>query len=376
MTTIHDCNDTQTAFVLSTLTGLGSILFGSVEEIERTLAKEIDLGLELFEKEIGRWRVVWGPGVYQAPGSSVADNTMYMAQNASDTSSGTQLVVAIAGTNPFSIYDWCEESFDPAPDKMEPWRFGNPPSGSQPKIAAGFFRGLRHLQQLQPSSDLPGVGMTLQDALQAETASQVNVTITGHSLGGTLAPSLALWLFNTQNRWDPAGRTTIFSVPFAGGTAGNADFAHYSDAQIGSNITRVHNELDIIPRFYTETGLKECPDLYKPFIEPDDLVKRLFDIAVANSKGGNYTQINRAAPALLGQINQDLIDRHAFPFWNFFLQALYQHTIAYAEALQIRKLIPIFERLRDAANLLGPHGHIAALEHQVKQLERRSDPVR
>ena len=78
---------------------------------------------------------MWGPAVLVAPGSLLADNVMYVAQAGPDTATPQQLVVAIAGTNPYSPFDWLLE--DASVAILVPWLTGNPPPGSDRQISHG-----------------------------------------------------------------------------------------------------------------------------------------------------------------------------------------------------------------------------------------------
>lgn len=60
-----------------------------------------------------------------------------------------------------------------------------------------------------------------------------SVCFTGHSLGGALAPTLALYMRNNQGTWDPQGKAVVTTISFAGPSAGDAEFASYFDAQFG-----------------------------------------------------------------------------------------------------------------------------------------------
>src|SRR4051794_21414575 len=95
-------NRDQTDFTLSMLANLGSAITGTVEHIEAALSSTIDAQLFGFRPQIGTWTVVWGPAVHLALRSIRADNVMYVAQAGPDTENPGRLVIAIAGTNPYS----------------------------------------------------------------------------------------------------------------------------------------------------------------------------------------------------------------------------------------------------------------------------------
>ena len=144
----------QSVFTLSILANLGSTITGNIDQIEAVLANTIDTQLLSFKPEIGTWTVVWGPAVYQAPASNRVDNVMYVAQAGTDTETPGQLVVAIAGTDPYSAFDWLLE--DVLVSTLVPWPTGTPPQTSDPRVSLGTFLGLSILQHLRAGPRQPG----------------------------------------------------------------------------------------------------------------------------------------------------------------------------------------------------------------------------
>ena len=96
-------NSIQKTYALSTLAGTPSDQHGTVAQLEAYASKVINATLKDTTAQglIGQWDLVWGPAVYQTPGSDVADNAFYIAQN---NSSPNEFVIAISGTNPISRY--------------------------------------------------------------------------------------------------------------------------------------------------------------------------------------------------------------------------------------------------------------------------------
>ena len=357
-------NQEQTTFILSMLSSIRAPLTGTVQEVEQALAADLDTQLQALVTSIGPWQIVWGPAVYQAPGSNHADNVMFVARSATTP---PQLVVSIAGTNPASVFDWLVEDFFVG--AQVPWAYGNPPLGSQPKIAAGTFVGLTILQRLAPGPGLPGAGLLLQDFLTTAFDQAMNVITTGHSLGGALSPTFGLWLFDTQTTWDPHAQATVFCQPSAGPTPGNGDFAaYYTQSALGRRTTRIDNSLDIVPQAWNDTTLSQIPMCYAPAIMPDALVDFLVSWARDAAQGGDYTPINLTASPLDGTINTTIIDPNATAFANFLAQAGYQHVHEYLILLGITPSAPI---LKAVQALLPPAGVVGIAESLQHKLERR-----
>src|SRR5262249_24914525 len=153
--------------------------------------------------------------------------------------------------------DWLLE--DGSVSIQVPWPTGNPPPGSNRQISHGTFRGLSFLRTLRPGPHQPGAGSLLSDSLAAGLNGSPMITLTGHSLGGALAPALALFLSDTQGTWDPAMRTKIACLASTGPTPGNRDFADYFNSQLGPVTTRFWNTLDVVPHVWNADGVVAIP---------------------------------------------------------------------------------------------------------------------
>jgi hypothetical protein len=344
------------------LAGLGDSLTGSVGTIEPALTTLLEKQLTTVQPWIGNWDLVWGPAVYELPTSDRPDNAMFVV------SGGGQLVVAIAGTNPYSLLDWIVEDF--LVSSQVPWPTGSP-FPQERKISLGAFTGLSVLQTLVPGPGQLGAGVPLKDFLATQVGAPITINISGHSLGGALSPTVALWLSDIRASWDPAGNATLAVLPSAGPTAGNAAFAQYSDSQIGAQVTRLHNPLDIVPKAWTTSDLQTIPDLYAPSIPPDFLLQGFADLAVDISKDGGYTQINLNAPALPGStVNTGIIDPLLLPILNFFAQVAYQHVDAYSVLLgTTAALDPILQTLKASAQVRNPVNELTRLKGQIAKFQ-------
>jgi hypothetical protein len=199
-------------------------------------------------------------------------------------------------------------------------------------------------------------------------SSPIGVNVSGHSLGGALSPTLALWLHDLQTQWDPAKHASLSALPSAGPTAGNQAFAAYSDAQ-AVQVTRVHNALDVVPHAWTTTDLQEVPDLYAPDIEPDDLVNDFVALAIDISKNGGYTQIDLDAPALPGTVNTSIIKPGDPAFLNFFRQVGFQHVDAYYDLLEVPFLSGIMQCVKDSAQVSGPGDVLDRLKGKLAKFQ-------
>lgn len=311
----------QAIFALGSFAGLSSDASG--DDIDLATLKLISTALEKAGKTIGTWNVVWGPSVVVQPAlGAYAMNTMYVAQSASTPS---QYAIGIAGTNARSILDWIVE--DGFVHWQVPWVYGllRAPGA---RIALGTAIGLAILQNMKPSSTVPGGGATLVDFLATITKSPVQISVVGHSLGGALAPTAALWLADTQgflSHWDPHRNATLSALPTAGPTAGNGAFAAYSGTKLGAALTPFYNTLDVVPHAWQASMLQEIPSLYVPHIPVLSVIQNLVNLAIQISSNGDYTTLPGLTP-LTGTYKDEpgVIDLE-----KFLRELVYQHTRAY-----------------------------------------------
>lgn len=317
------------------------------KNLEGKLYRAIQDKLGEFQKEIGRWEIVWGPAVEQAVQGGYAINAMYAARSL-DASS--RYVVAIAGTNSSSLIDWLFEDFWVL--HQVPWVFGQTPGA---RIALCTAIGLAVLLFCKPGGDRPGAGMTLIEFLKELPAGSKELSITGHSLGGALSPTLALMLKDIRPYWDAGGKTSISAMPTAGPTAGNSAYSRYSD-RILKEVDRYWNRLDVVPHAWNKTALGQIKTIYEPAIPESPAVDFLVNLAGQASLKGDYAQIKPWQPPLPGAINEEITDPQSSSFVNFFRQVGYQHLEAYERFFAIPG-IPVsgFAGLyREPVNLLGP----------------------
>jgi hypothetical protein len=111
-------------------------------------------------------------------------------------------------------------------------------------------------------------GSTLKQFLSryGANAGKYDIYVTGHSKGGALSSTLALWLADTQGpqndpaeQWDPQKHASLHCYSFAGPTAGNAEFAAHSDVAL-QDCHRIWNPNDVVPHAFIPdqlTGLSQ-----------------------------------------------------------------------------------------------------------------------
>ena len=216
---------------------LSGELTGESAEVSKQMAPLLDCFLDLGDAVKDQWTVVWGPEVVTKrykPSSlckvpepkdkvPVPANTMFVARKAGENT----YVIAIAGTNKSSAYAWCEEDFNIIPFH---WPYGETAWNADATI--GTLKGLKELQGM---SD-PDKGK-IQDFLNTVTGESTTIYVTGHSLGGALAPAFAQWLADTRTKWDPNKNATLQIFAFAGATPGNRVFADHVNATFPGEVS-------------------------------------------------------------------------------------------------------------------------------------------
>ncbi|KYF99709.1 hypothetical protein WME98_27785 [Sorangium sp. So ce296] len=294
-----------------------------------------------------RWRLVWGPAVDSlAVGLLPFDHMLFAVEDPGDEH---RVTVVVRGTNPVSLITMLFEVG--AVYQQRPWPYGKPSRELQPKISVGVDRALRALLRLRAARGAPGAGDTLLEFLRRRVAGargQVSIATTGHSLGGALASTLALCLADLQGsdgiaedlRWDPEGRAVVSTTPIAGLSAGNLDFALYSDARLRARCDRLVNALDVTPLSYAAEDLGRLQRLYEPGIRTPSLFWWLAQRALRRMEraGVSYRQICRDAEPLRGTVREGRR--------SFLAEMAWQHTIGYLELLGLRGTIDAMAILR------------------------------
>lgn len=333
--------------------------------------------------DLDGWSPTWGPAIQLEPlvdrGAVRPNPLSFLTETPANTMvvfsrEGTnEHVVAIAGTNPLSLYGWLVEDFKITP---EAWPYGT--GDDTGYITTGTLDGLEILIALEDGST------SLAEYLATVTGSPgATVYVTGHSLGGALSPALGLWLADTQGQaggWDPGSNAALRVYPFAGATPGDQHFAAYLNGKLpGDGLVVVNNSNDVVPHAWNPTTLAEIQTLYPVGIRPvllAPLVEAMEKLAVEKSSdfdrdhpgyGFTYTTVGTVeqqqsvtAPIVpadeLGNVEDCvLVDRlhdalraatddgkleldpsdHAF-----LLETGYQHVCGYPVALDLPDLVP------------------------------------
>ncbi|TND07846.1 MAG: putative lipase [Bacteroidetes bacterium] len=275
---------------------------------------------------IGDWRVLWGPVSYTVDTSQidscVSDNLMLLLRGPDPANPANSiLVLAIAGTNGISAYDWVSEDF--AADTMALWPaarpsgspcnmsyFSNPVLQTNPVItdtgryiSLGTANGLDILFNKMKDDSKGSITDFLKIYLGNQTGT-IPFYVTGHSLGGALSPCVALSLSDNQSCWDPGRKTTVKCYSFAGPSPGNQKFAQYFLARFDTDKFKgIYNSLDVVPHAYQSSMMDDIPTLYQSLyykLDKPCFLQKLFACIDGEISGFNYTTLYQPAATFTG----------------------------------------------------------------------------
>jgi hypothetical protein len=238
--------DVQIAITLASLTYLAENQ--PPTEMRRAIASHLEQP-DLPTKN--EWKVVWGP--------AVNDPNMWYIARGPNSLGPASLALVIRGTNMTSLASLRQD----AELTFVPFADPNTPPGVL--IAQGFADAFRRLMN---ATDERGDSAFefLARTLEVGTA----LDVVGHSLGGAMAPIVAL---AAQGFF---AQTTVRAFPFGGQTPGNRAFGEWFVHKFPDQPSRWINGIDIIPMWYGE--LDEMMKLYGPANPCPDYIKLLVSL--------------------------------------------------------------------------------------------------
>ncbi|MFX0574524.1 lipase family protein [Nocardia nepalensis] len=295
-------------------------------DLEGTLYQKIQQYLDTNQEVIGGWEIVWGPGVALFDTDLYAVNALYMVRSKDDTS---RYVIAVAGSTN-ALFDWLVED---AFISQIPWFLNE-----SARHTIGTAIGVNILKDIKPSGDRPGAGHTLPEFLSKLGDKAIDLTVTGHSLGGALSPTLALFLRDTQLVWDFFQKAKISVLSTAGPSFCNQEFVDYTTDRL-QRVQRYANDLDIVPRMWNPPDIDSAAALYSTNNQPaPDGMKFMFVmLEVLASVSGHYAHFDPTGGVFQGTFNQAINQTQGSkPDDLYWQQVGYQHLGGYHQFFEIK----------------------------------------
>ncbi|KAH3763687.1 lipase family protein [Pelomyxa schiedti] len=336
VTPVSDTGGTQSATVapyghdaqmlfLSCLPYFSNKFQGTREAIEASTATALSSFLRRGDviQRIGTWEVVWGP-VCNVSLTGVVDNAFLVLRN---VVTPTTYCISICGTNPRSLNSWLFQDFNIS---LVQWPYATP-TRTGACVAHGY------LNVIEWMSSVTATGVSLHTFLSKETeelncqGKKMHLIVTGHSLGGGLTPTLALFLADTVHLWDPKSVATIETVPIAGPTSGDTKFAQYAEEKLGAHFHPIRNHFDIVTHGWNRDLLLQIPSLYEPVLPLKELQLPLQFLLAMNKS--DYQHIKPSQGWLL--TTKPTVKKSAFS------EITYQHLKAYFFALGCTDMLKI-----------------------------------
>ncbi|MEU1546193.1 hypothetical protein [Nocardia sp. NPDC005745] len=327
-TTINEPNlQDKIAYQLCEYANLVNSISKEDSDLEGTLSQKIQQYLDTNREVIGGWEIVWGPGVALFDTDLYAVNALYMVRSTEDRS---RYVIAMAGSTDALVFDWLvEDSFI----LQTPW-FAN----NAALHTIGTAIGVKTLINIRPSGHRPGAGHTLPEFLSALGDKAIDLTVTGHSLGGALSLTLALFLRDTQWLWDNSEKAKISVLSTAGPSFCNQEFVDYTTRRL-QRVQRYANDLDLVPHMWNPADIDGAKALYSKNNRPaPGGMEVVFDLLEAQaSVSGQYAHFEPSSGVFQGTFNNEIDQTQGSTpddlYWN---QVGYQHIGGYHDFFEIK----------------------------------------
>ncbi|MBF6196295.1 hypothetical protein [Nocardia implantans] len=296
-------------------------------DLEATLSQQIQRYLDTNREVIGGWEIVWGPGVALFDTDLYAVNALYMVRSTEDRS---RYVIAMAGSTDALVFDWLvEDCFI----RQTPW-FANGAAWHN----IGTAIGVKTLLNIRPSGNRPGAGHTLPEFLSALGDKAIDLSVTGHSLGGALSLTLALFLRDTQWLWDSSEKARISVLSTAGPSFCNQEFVNYTTQRL-QRVKRYANDLDVVPHMWNPPDIEDAKALYSKNNQPAPAgMEVVFELLkIKASVSGQYAHFDPTSGVFQGTFNNDINQTQGSTSDDlYFKQVGYQHIGGYHDFFEIK----------------------------------------
>jgi len=245
-------------------------------------------------------------------------------------------MISISGSNPNSITDFLV--YDNPMCTYIDYVYSHDKS-LKPQILQGInsaFETLIHCVEYNGTLTLTQYLTQLMNGYVG-TGRNVELVVTGGSLGGSLSLLLGLYLSDIKSVWDPQSISQLSVYSYAAFSFGNQDFKTYYLQQIGAQTSRIWNSLDFVPNLFNPYSLLDVPNKYVPWnIPPPKLVYAMvlvYELLLQGKVPVHCTDDPALYMATFLDVSGDT------PFETFMTEEAQQHFVAYMNILGCPEVI-------------------------------------
>ncbi|NTY37520.1 lipase family protein [Burkholderia diffusa] len=271
----------------------------------------------------GIFKIVWGPAINVGESNNYAANITAVFINTVTKN----YILAFSGTNPNTPISDIFEDFDVS----NLVNFSNYVDycPRDAKISKATDTAFKIVRDTKPSS-----GSSLLSFLQGLPENST-LTVTGHSLGGVLASTFALYLSEWSGYRHDYPFKDVFCQSFAAPTAGNIAFAIFSDMKLTGKLQRFWHPYDVVPMAWNLFSSKKIESIYAPMLhlpkdETNDLNKLLTYFSNTNTY---YMQLGSLDTYQQVQLPGDYYSDSSIKLFSD--EAGWQHTFGYLKPLSL-----------------------------------------
>lgn len=259
--------------------------------------------------------ISWGPVANK--GIEILTNALlYAVRN--ENSESEEYTIVIRGTNPFSLQSWLFQDMNVA--GLVPWS-----RQSQFAAAESGYISKATDTSLSIHKNMQSGGNTilewLDGVIDQSSGKPVKLNICGHSLGGVMATTFALWLSDELEGRGKIERVDMQVFAYAAPTAGEGVYVHYLNRKMEGRYWSFRNYYDLVPHAWKESEVKSVlPDIYGA-LTMNDTERKLYDVLSGNIRGLQYEKLRNEV-----DVPSEILD---FFSSDYLVQAAAQHVFPY-----------------------------------------------
>jgi pimeloyl-ACP methyl ester carboxylesterase len=260
--------------------------------------------------------ISWGPAAYKD--TAVLSEALIYAVKNKRNDGKDEYTIVFRGTNPLSIQSWLFQDLNVA--GQTPWK-----RQSAHTECSNAYISKASDTSLAVHTEVRYENTTLLEwicnLLKNAGGNKIKINICGHSLGGLLSSTFALWLTDELTAMNMFDMLELSVYSFAGPGAGNSEYADYLNKKIGAGYISVNNNLDIAPLVWKESDMYDVlPGIYGD-IRMNDIENYFYTALCRNVFRMDYQTLTTGT-TIQSEIFMDLPS-------DYLIQAGFQHVVPY-----------------------------------------------